>query len=71
MKLSIIAQTAIALVIATTCSAAADQFAIKTTTPVAGASHGLLASLHIREIDNVEIDGVHFLVRNSFRVRYR
>ncbi|MDH5529623.1 MAG: hypothetical protein OEY05_06250 [Paracoccaceae bacterium] len=62
MNFSIIAQTAAALVIATTCSAAAEQFAVKMATPVEGASQQLLESLHIREIDAVEINGVHFLV---------
>jgi uncharacterized protein involved in high-affinity Fe2+ transport len=62
MKLTNLIQTAIALLTATAYSAAADQFAIQTEAPVAGASQGLLASLQIREIDAVEINGVYFLV---------
>lgn len=62
MNLSITAQTAVALVIASTYSAAADQFAVKMGAPVDGASQQLLETLHIREIDAVEINGMHFLV---------
>lgn len=62
MKLSHVTQTAIAVVIATACSAAADQFAISTAAPVATAPQGLLASLRVQEIDSVEINGVHFTV---------
>lgn len=61
MKLKIIAQASAAL-IAATCSAAADQFAVQATGPVAGASERLLDALHIREVDAVEINGVHFIV---------
>lgn len=43
-------------------SAHADQFAIKTTEPVVGASEKLLETLHIREVDAVDINGVHFIV---------
>lgn len=43
-------------------SAHADQFAIQTTEPVVGASEQLLETLHIREVDAVEINGAHFLV---------
>lgn len=62
MKLTQITQAAIALVIATTCAASADQFAIRTEKPVSGASKGLLETLDIREIDAVEINGTHFIV---------
>ncbi len=62
MNLKTIAQTAAAISIAATCSAAADQFAIQTDGPVIGASDRLLATLHIREVDAVEINGVHFIV---------
>ncbi|MHA6344396.1 hypothetical protein [Roseivivax sp. CAU 1761] len=53
---------AIALVLATTGAASADQFAIRTDEPVTGASQGLLATLDVREIDAVEINGAHFIV---------
>jgi hypothetical protein len=62
MNLRTIAQTAAAISIAATCSAAADQFAIQTDGPVIGASDQLLATLHIREVDAVEINGVYFTV---------
>ncbi|MDG4649261.1 hypothetical protein P6F26_12470 [Roseibacterium sp. SDUM158017] len=62
MKLTKLTQAAITLVFATTCAASADQFAIRTNEPVSGASNGLLETLDIREIDSVEINGVHFIV---------
>lgn len=43
-------------------SAQADQFVIQTREPVVGASDRLLETLHIREVDAVEINGAHFLV---------
>jgi len=62
MNIKTIVQTAAAISIAATCSVAADQFAIQTDGPVIGASDRLLATLHIREVDAVEINGVHFFV---------
>jgi hypothetical protein len=62
MNRKTIAQTAAAILIAATSSAAADQFAIQTDGPVAGASNPLLATLHIREVAAVEINGAHFIV---------
>jgi hypothetical protein len=43
-------------------SAQADQFAIHTAEPAIGASDRLLETLHIREVDAVEINGAHFIV---------
>lgn len=62
MKLTQLTQTAIALIVATTGAASADQFAIQTDKPVSGASQGLLETLDIREIDALEINGAHFIV---------
>ena len=62
MNLSTIALTAAAISIAVTSSATADQFAIQTQGPFLGASDQLLASLQIREVDAVAINGVHFIV---------
>lgn len=62
MKLVKVTQAAIALVVATAGAAAADQYAIQTAEPVTGASQKLLASLQVREIDAVEINGMHYLV---------
>jgi hypothetical protein len=70
MKLMNVTQTAIALLIATACSAAADQFAIQTNEPVAAASESLLATLHIREIDAVVINGVFILVIDAKNEAY-
>ena len=65
MKLKTIAQTAAAISIAATCTAAADQFAIQTDQQVFGASERLLETLNIREVDAVEINGVHFIVLDA------
>jgi len=45
--------------------AQADQFAIQTAAPVVGASEQLLKALHVREVDAVEINGVHFIVLDA------
>ncbi|MEX3315366.1 hypothetical protein [Sulfitobacter sp. PS-8MA] len=55
-------QIAVAAVLATSCGAAADQFAIRTAAPVKAASPQLLDALHIREIETVTINGAHFIV---------
>jgi cyanophycinase-like exopeptidase len=62
MELKTIAQSAAAILIAATSTAAADQFAIQTAEPVASANERLLGALSIREVDTVEINGVHFIV---------
>ena len=65
MNLKSIARTAAAISIAATCSAAADQFAIQTEPPFIGASDRLLATLHIREVDAVEINGAYFIILDA------
>ncbi|MEM5542656.1 hypothetical protein WNY61_07885 [Sulfitobacter sp. AS92] len=62
MRLSKLTQAATILVLATSCAASADQFAIRTNKPVSGASERLLETLDVREIEAVEINGAYFIV---------
>ena len=65
MQLKKITQTAAFISLVAASSATADQFAIQTTEPTVGASEPLLETLHVREVDAVEINGVHFIVLDA------